>query len=221
MIKKNFGFFIVFLMSTLVHNAGAQDFGDQCAIFKDSKLTETAPCRAIALANSSGSDDQQVTRYEWQSGGITLISSYAGSYIINGKYGEAVPLKPGFGFCLRNSATGNTFCVQNGKKPEASKIQVNAAVEERPLPSQAESETCRPPHGFRSAEHVVTAMLKRSGRLRGLAGRNAWCNSFGAHAWIEYHGQKCLYPETEAALRKKMIEHKCPVDGLSQSATKQ
>lgn len=102
------------LMSLLSQPAQAQtDFNAKCAVFRGDNFVEGAPCRRIAIKQNTSETDEtgeNIYRYEWQSGGTTVTTNAEEAFTINGSRGETVAVKQGYTLCVRNFATGNTFC---------------------------------------------------------------------------------------------------------------
>ena len=106
--------FAVCLTTLALQPAHAQsDFNAKCAVFRGDTFVEGAPCRRITIKqNTSDTDEtaENIYRYEWQTGGTTVTVNAEEAFTINGSQGETVAVKPGYTLCVRNFATGNTFC---------------------------------------------------------------------------------------------------------------
>jgi len=106
--------FAICLTAIAQQPAHAQsDFNAKCAVFRGDVFVEGAPCRRITIKrNTSDTDEtaENIYRYEWQTGGTTVTVNSEEAFTINGSQGETVAVKPGYTLCVRNFATGNTFC---------------------------------------------------------------------------------------------------------------
>lgn len=88
-----------------------------CFVFQAGSLLDKEPCREISttqrLANAA---TREVARYVWPSGSVTVVETLNEHLQINGAaatVGDVSDLLGHFGAtCVRNSASGNTFCFE-------------------------------------------------------------------------------------------------------------
>lgn len=112
---------IILLLSASLFSlapAAAQSWNARCAVYRGETLLEQNDCNRIVVQSGASEDPTKesgewVIRYEWASGGSTVTQNAEESFVINGRTGEVVGI-PGtdWSICVRNSASGNTFCTK-------------------------------------------------------------------------------------------------------------
>jgi hypothetical protein len=101
----------VLLLSTAAHG---EQWNARCAVFRGDQLIEKSLCQRTILRDGSGVEEggTHIIRYQWQSGGKTITENQEEDFRINGKQGKTVMVQKGYGLCVKNLASGNTFCTK-------------------------------------------------------------------------------------------------------------